>query len=55
MLQKNAFGQKCPRVCQIQDLCRKMYKKGIFQKCPCGNWKIIFVLELYEALEHLEG
>ena len=44
MLQKNAFGQKWhvgtwaqntkivtgPRVCQIQDLCRKKYKKGIF-------------------------
>ena len=24
------FFVTCPRVCQIQDLCRKKYKKGIF-------------------------
>ena len=24
------FFETCPRVCQIQDLCRKKYKKGIF-------------------------
>ena len=26
------FFVTCPRVCQIQDLCRKKYKKGIFSE-----------------------
>ena len=57
MLQKNAFGQKkfqisCKgskvpfwqnrRVLQIQDLCRKKYKKGDFLKK--GLRELIFVL-----------
>ena len=49
------FFIACARVCQIQDLSRKKYKKGILKKEPCGNWKIIFVLGLYESLERLEG
>ena len=34
------FFITCPRVCQIQDLCRKKYKKGIFSDVQW--WKNFF-------------
>ena len=34
---KNGKKKTCPRVCQIQDLCRKKYKKGIFSEVQ--RWK----------------
>ena len=35
--QYKKISMTCPRVCQIQDLCRKKYKKGIFYKSPGEN------------------